>query len=907
MKKLFLLLLFSAVVGVITNNLYAQPTKTVLITGDTTKFFSYGTKGNTVEFGATDTSRAAIRLPRVAHPDSIKTPRKGMIVYCTVDSALYLRQNFGWQKVGSGGSVSVDSSIYATRARLSNELNLKQATLVSGTNIKTLGGNSLLGSGDFEVISPLQTVGGIATQLSINQATNASDGYLSSTDWNTFNNKKNAADSTTTNPANYVTQYQRKKTSDSLAALIAAGSGWSLTGNSGTTAGTNFIGTTDGQDLVFKYSNVESGRIGVNTSYGVNSLRFRTTGIENVAIGEQALFYNTSGSGNTAIGLVALNSNTTGSKNTGVGYGALGSNINVSNNIGIGYLAGNGSTLSNRVFINSLDRTDEIGDTTKSILYGYQAPHISNQKLRINGHLQINDRTQGSGKVFTSDANGVGSWQTPSGGSGGGLTGLTTGGILFGGSLGNAVQNSTKLYLDSVNNYVGIGTNTPGATLHIKPKASSLTPVIIDSLGTYTNTGYAKLAGVPGNGLFKTSTGVLMIRPAKPAMATIDTLVYDDFNRTTLGSNYDTTGSGFTTVLSGGKLTLSTSTSNTNIDRFLRYKGYGYSTMRSFKTTIWYRQPTARASSTYGAVVGAYSMRNPGQKCTSVGVTDFSTNFGPALNHFALSSTGAANIVTSSTSGIPAMSTTNLYRLDFEVKKDSAYTTLTNVTAGTSKVLSYKYNFTSTGQDATKPNFFYYAFGINNGLTNATTLVIDSFLVTTTEKKNVDIVFVGNSITTGYYGGTADSAFAEKLKTNTTKTIQILAGGYNQSVDAVLNLPEILNENPDTAFFCLGTNDISGSVPTATTMEYLATIYTSCINNGTFPVFFTVPNGGNTLSGGGLNQSIAAAYPSNYVDLWTLFFNAYPGEMVDSVHPNAAGMRRIQGIIKAAYPSLFPL
>jgi len=872
MKKLFLFLLFSAVVGVITNNLYAQPTKTVLITGDTTKFFSYGTKGNTVEFGATDTSRAAIRLPRVAHPDSIKTPRKGMIVYCTVDSALYLRQNFGWQKVGSGGSVSVDSSIYATRARLSNELNLKQATLVSGTNIKTLGGNSLLGSGDFEVISPLQTVGGMATQLSINLATTASDGYLSSTDWNTFNNKKNAADSTTTNPANYVTQYQRKKTSDSLAALISAGAGNFATTNLTQTADRSYNGNAkslsmyglSGFDILSNYFSSISPTIVLANDDGSDPNAYLN--LTKVA-GKDVGFLGTQYYSNKKSGIrLTYDSIRVGHQN-------------ISGRTPHGTADKPSIILDGSLTLGSVEEDEDLDTYTKVLVYSDSASPL---------------------KWIPKTA-------LPSGGSGGGLTGLTTGGILFGGSLGNAVQNSTKLYLDSVNNYVGIGTNTPGATLHIKPKASSLTPVIIDSLGTYTNTGYAKLAGVPGNGLFKTSTGVLMIRPAKPAMATIDTLVYDDFNRTTLGSNYDTTGSGFTTVLSGGKLTLSTSTSNTNTDRFLRYKGYGYSTMRSFKTTIWYRQPTARASSTYGAVVGAYSMRNPGQKCTSVGVTDFSTNFGPGLNHFALSSTGAANIVTSSTSGIPAMSTTNLYRLDFEVKKDSAYTTLTNVTAGTSKVLSYKYDFTSTGQDATKPNFFYYAFGINNGGTNATTLVIDSFLVTTTEKKNVDIVFVGNSITTGYYGGTADSAFAEKLKTNTTKTIQILAGGYNQSVDAVLNLPEILNENPDTAFFCLGTNDISGSVPTATTMAYLATIYTSCINNGTFPVFFTVPNGGNTLSGGGLNQSIAAAYPSNYVDLWTLFFNAYPGEMVDSVHPNAAGMRRIQGIIKAAYPSLFPL
>lgn len=39
------------------------------------------------------------------------------------------------------------------------------------------------------------------------------------------------------------------------------GSGWSLTGNSGTTAGTNFIGTTDAQDLVFKVNTQEKLRI----------------------------------------------------------------------------------------------------------------------------------------------------------------------------------------------------------------------------------------------------------------------------------------------------------------------------------------------------------------------------------------------------------------------------------------------------------------------------------------------------------------------------------------------------------------------------------------------------------------------------------------------------------------------
>jgi hypothetical protein len=46
-----------------------------------------------------------------------------------------------------------------------------------------------------------------------------------------------------------------------LSWTAASGSGWNLTGNAGTTPGTNFVGTTDGQALVFKTNNNERVRI----------------------------------------------------------------------------------------------------------------------------------------------------------------------------------------------------------------------------------------------------------------------------------------------------------------------------------------------------------------------------------------------------------------------------------------------------------------------------------------------------------------------------------------------------------------------------------------------------------------------------------------------------------------------
>jgi hypothetical protein len=47
-------------------------------------------------------------------------------------------------------------------------------------------------------------------------------------------------------------------------------------------------------------------------------------------------------------------------------------------------------------------------------------------KLHVVGNVQIQDGTQGAGKVLTSDANGLATWQTPSGG-GGGVSSVTAG------------------------------------------------------------------------------------------------------------------------------------------------------------------------------------------------------------------------------------------------------------------------------------------------------------------------------------------------------------------------------------------------------------------------------------------------------------------------------------------------
>jgi hypothetical protein len=109
-----------------------------------------------------------------------------------------------------------------------------------------------------------------------------------------------------------------------------AGSGWSLTGNAGTSAGTNFIGTTDTQSLVIKVNNQRSAKIDwaaySPTSFGYQALNVNTANT-NTGFGYQALKLNTIGSGNVAMGTYALTSNIVGEYNTAIGSQSLYNNI----------------------------------------------------------------------------------------------------------------------------------------------------------------------------------------------------------------------------------------------------------------------------------------------------------------------------------------------------------------------------------------------------------------------------------------------------------------------------------------------------------------------------------------------------------------------------------------------------
>ncbi|MFL5744456.1 MAG: hypothetical protein ACJ751_07310, partial [Niastella sp.] len=152
---------------------------------------------------------------RIADTALINTlnPPDGMVVYFTPAKRLLLRASGAWQSLASTTSIDT-TNIPNFYLKVRNELsggtgiNYNNSTgVISNAGVTTLNGNTGALTMDTGYISSFyQKVRGLFSatasitltngQIGITQATASVNGYLSSTDWNTFNNKLSSVDTT---------------------------------------------------------------------------------------------------------------------------------------------------------------------------------------------------------------------------------------------------------------------------------------------------------------------------------------------------------------------------------------------------------------------------------------------------------------------------------------------------------------------------------------------------------------------------------------------------------------------------------------------------------------------------------------------------------------------------------------
>lgn len=129
---------------------------------------------------------------------------------------------------------------------------------------------------------------------------------------------------------------------------VTTANSWSTLGNNITSVATQFIGTTNNFDVIFRRNNVRAGRLGItNTSFGVNALNPNSTGNFNSAFGVGSLQNNDTGFENSAFGYEALRDNTTGYYNAAFGRASLLINTEGFNNSAYAYQSLRNNTIGN--------------------------------------------------------------------------------------------------------------------------------------------------------------------------------------------------------------------------------------------------------------------------------------------------------------------------------------------------------------------------------------------------------------------------------------------------------------------------------------------------------------------------------------------------------------------------------
>jgi hypothetical protein len=283
---------------------------------------------------------------------------------------------------------------------------------------------------------------------------------------------------------------------------------WTLRGNTGTTPGTDFIGTLDNKDLVFKRNNIVCGRImesKSNTTFGVEALPVTATGSSITAFGYYALRNTVTGGSSTAIGSLALFSNTTGTVNTALGSFALSGTTTGGFNIGIGHSAGRYNINGQRqIFINSIDRLNYLGDQTESPIYIQQNVTLANQLITLNGKTGFNKATPTETLDVVGNVRFSGALMPNN-------TEGTSGQVLASAGAGVAPTWQTLPVLDS-------GTYTP--TLNNRGNAAVMTPTLCQYMrvgNVVTVSGRLIITGTVGGGTY-TSVGITC--PITPTFTT---------------------------------------------------------------------------------------------------------------------------------------------------------------------------------------------------------------------------------------------------------------------------------------------------------------------------------------------------------------------------------------------------
>jgi hypothetical protein len=229
---------------------------------------------------------------------------------------------------------------------------------------------------------------------------------------------------------------------------------------------------------------------GDNVAIGPSAAASITVGGANIMIGRNAAAnMNGNSNQNTIIGGYAWNAGTPSAKqsNTGLGY-FVGSTNTGNNNLFLGNYAGYYVTGSNNILLDTILRADEATSKSAALIYGVTNATASSQTLSLGGggnvmigtitnagyRLDVNGTARVSGNLTATGT--ISSTSTTTGQS------LISSGLVVNNAAGGTANDNfivkslllpSLLYVDAVNNKIGINTSTPLQLLDVNGVAQA--------------------------------------------------------------------------------------------------------------------------------------------------------------------------------------------------------------------------------------------------------------------------------------------------------------------------------------------------------------------------------------------------------------------------------------------------
>jgi hypothetical protein len=443
--------------------------------------------------------------------------------------------------------------------------------------------------------------------------------------------------------------------SSSWIRLDNEGSNWGLQGNEGTSTFTDFIGTTDETDLVFRINNNERMRLskkgqlifsgngrsifigdgaGQNDDNSLNmnifigrwSGHYNTSGNNNAGIGYEALMKNTTGYGNSSLGAYALRLNETGRYNSAIGNNSLYKNtIGYQNTaLGASALYSNTSGVSNCA-VGSSALLDNVSGNNNTVVGAFSLRNnTSGDKNLALGYSVASNLTTGSNNIIIgSDISAL---------SATGSNTLNIGNLVFANDLDGV--DSTL----STGN-VGIGVKNPSAKLEVAGQVKI----------TGGSPGSKKILQSDANGL--ASWVELTMVHDKLYDADSNTLIQVEKNSNEDKIRFDLAGTEYFVFdqgriaikNSGSSVFIGDSTGNsddltTNLNTFIG-SAAGYSnTSGSQNTAVGYKSMHLNVTGQNNTSLGAFSLKNnSGNKNIALGY-NAATNITTGSNNIVIGS-----------------------------------------------------------------------------------------------------------------------------------------------------------------------------------------------------------------------------------------------------------------------------